>query len=493
MPIQRVGAAREPGLERRLTGAAGLLLVVAVAIGLVGQGAYYGTGQRLVGLLVAGAVLLALVAWPPATDDLWRLPVLPALALGGWALVDPVVLGVPVAGGFGLVLLLGGVVGTLLVCRRLKREDRQLVLAGVVAVGMVVALSGWVGVAWRVGSLAWLGDGIWRASATLTYPNAAAAVLAPMALVILARLDRSPPPLPLVVTATGLLAGLAATMSRAGAVAFVAGLVVLIWLRGPRATLRAVAGPCAGAMVALAGLVPSMPAAAAARPVVAVAGLAAGLAVAVLIASPLRPHPEGEPSTHSAGLARVGVALAVAAVVAVLAGLIALGAGGTPATFRAVGEHRVSLASPDRTGALRAAWEVVAGHPLTGAGPGQTRLRWEGPDGAARFYAYAHNEYAQVAADLGLVGLALLAVLLAAVGWLLWRSRPAGGTGGPWAGVVAAAVAFAVHGGLDFVWHLPAVVLAVTVLAGTAVPPPAPETDTPIADPPRKELHEATT
>jgi O-antigen ligase len=100
-------------------------------------------------------------------------------------------------------------------------------------------------------------------------------------------------------------------------------------------------------------------------------------------------------------------------------------------------------------------------------------LRWEGSDGAARFYTYAHNEYAQVAADLGLVGLALLAVLLAAVGRLLWRSRPAGGTGGPWAGVVAAAVAFAVHGGLDFVWHLPAVVLAVTVLAGTVVPRPS--------------------
>jgi len=74
---------------------------------------------------------------------------------------------------------------------------------------------------------------------------------------------------------------------------------------------------------------------------------------------------------------------------------------------------------------------------------------------------------------------------------LLWRSRPAAGTGGPWAGVVAVAVAFAVHGGLDFVWHLPAVVLAVTVLAGTAIPPPDP--DTPIAAPPRKELHEATT
>jgi len=384
------------------------------------------------------------------------------------------VLGVPVRGGVGLVLLLGAVVGTLAVCRRLGREDRGLLVAGVVAMGLVVALSGWAGVAWRIESLAWLGEGIWRASATLTYPNAAAAVLVPVALVVLARLDRSPP-LPLVVTAAGLLAGLAATLSRAGAASFVAGLVVLGCLQGPRATLRALAGPCAGAVVALAGLVPSMPASAQPRPGTAVAGLAAGLAVAVLVARTVR-HPRG--------------VLAGAVVVAVLAGLVVVG-GGPGGGVRAVGEHRVSLASPDRTGALRAAWQVIAGHPLTGAGPGRARLRWEGPDGAAHFYAYAHNEYAQVAAELGLPGLVLLAVLLAAVARLLWRSRPAAGTGGPWAGVVAAAVAFAVHGGLDFVWHLPAVVLAVTVLAGTAIPPPDP--DTPIAAPPRKELHEATT
>jgi len=85
---------------------------------------------------------------------------------------------------------------------------------------------------------------------------------------------------------------------------------------------------------------------------------------------------------------------------------------------------------------------VLAGDPFTGAGPGQTRLRWEGPDGTAHFYAYADNEYAQVAAELGLPGLALLAFLLAALARLLWRSRPAPGTGGSWAGVVAAAVAF---------------------------------------------------
>jgi len=39
-------------------------------------------------------------------------------------------------------------------------------------------------------------------------------------------------------------------------------------------------------------------------------------------------------------------------------------------------------------------------------------------------------------------------------------------------GVVAAAAAFAVHSGFDFVWHLPAIVLTVTLLVGLVLPAP---------------------
>ena len=62
----------------------------------------------------------------------------------------------------------------------------------------------------------------------------------------------------------------------------------------------------------------------------------------------------------------------------------------------------------------------------------------EGRDHGSQLYAYVHNEYVQVAAELGLVGLALLAVLLAAMARLLWRARPTGDAGATWAGVVAA-------------------------------------------------------
>lgn len=108
-----MSAARAARGQERLTGVAALLLLLAVAVGLLGQGGYYGPVQRLVGLLVAAATLLAMVARPPDRDDARLLPVVPALALVAWALADAVLLGVPPAGGLGLALLVAGVLAVL--------------------------------------------------------------------------------------------------------------------------------------------------------------------------------------------------------------------------------------------------------------------------------------------------------------------------------------------------------------------------------------------
>jgi hypothetical protein len=441
--------------ERWITGLAGLLLLVAVVAGLLGQGAFYARVRWYLGVLVAAAAVLALVAWPPTRDDARLPPLVAAAALAAWVVLDAALVGIPAAGA-GPALLLLGLVAVLLVCRRLGPEDREVLLLGLVAVGLLVALAGWVGVAGRVGSWAWLGDGIWRASSTLTYPNAAAAVLVPVALLVLAWLVDAPGSLPLVLAATGLLAGAAATLSRAAALALAVGLVVLAGLMGPRKTARAALGPCVGALVALGGLVPSMPAAAPARPVLALAGLGAGLALAALVAR-LRRWPA---VTLVLGGALAGC-LAVAIVI-----------GGLGDASRLVAKTRITLASPDRSGAVGAAVRVAAEHPLTGAGPGRADLRSRGADGGTRFYGYAHNEYAQVAAEFGLVGLALLAILLVAFARLLWRARATGPPVVGWAGVVAATAAFAVHSGFDFVWHLPAVLLTVMLLVGAIVPAP---------------------
>ena len=448
--------ARADGVPERWTvQLVGPLLLVAATAGLLGQGAYYPSVQRPFGMLIAAATLLGLAGWPPGSDDLRLPPVVPALALAAWAVLDGLLLGAAGA-GVGPALLLVGVVAVLLACRRLRKEDRELLLAGVVGIGLLVALTGWLGVAGRAGSWAFQAQGLWRASSTLTYPNATAAVLAAIGLVVLGRLAGTPGSVPLVLAATGLLAGLAATMSRAGALALVVGLVVLAGLRGLGATARAAVGPVAGALVALTCLLPSMPAGSPPRPALALVGLGAGLALAALVARlPRRP-----------ALALLGGVLAGG-----VAGLLATG-GGAGGAARTVAQARANLASPDRTGALHAAVRLVARQPLTGTGPGQADLLWKGHDHGTQLFAYVHDEYLQVAAELGLVGLVLLASLLVAIARLLWRARASGRQGATWSGVVAAAAAFAVHSGFDFVWHLPAVVLTVTLLVGAALPAP---------------------
>jgi O-Antigen ligase len=445
-------------LQRRTSGWAGLVLLAAVAAGLLGQGAYHTTVQWQVGVLVAAATVLALAAWPPTRDDVRLLPVVAAVALAAWALLDGALLGVAAA-GVGPALLLLGIVAVLLVCRRLGREDREVLLLGVVGTGLVVALAGWLGVAGHIGAWAWQGQGIWRASSTLSYPNATAAVLVPVALLVLARLVGQPRCLPLALAATGLLVGLGATVSRAGALALVVGLIVLAWLRGPRKTARAAIGPGAGALLALVCLVPSMPAASPPRPALALAGLAAGLTVAAIVARLDR-------------WSTVALLLGGALVGGITALIVIGGIGGAGQAVGTVAGARVNLASPDRADAQRAALQVAVERPFTGAGPGQADLRWEGRDGVTRFFVYAHNEYLQIAAELGLVGLTLLGALLVALARLLWSTRATSSSGAVWAGVVAATAAFAVQSSFDFVWHLPAVLLTVLLLAGLVLPAP---------------------
>jgi hypothetical protein len=440
--------------ERWTTQLAGLLLLVAVAAGLLGQGAYYPSLQRPVGLLIVLAILLGMLGQPLTGDDLRLLPVVPALALAAWAVLDGALVGMAGA-GLGLALLLVGLVAVLVVCGRLRQDDRELLLAGMLGIGLLVALTGWLGVVGRAGFWAFQAQGLWRASSTLTYPNATAAVLLAFSLVVLGRLVTTPSSVPLAVAAAGLLTGVAATMSRAGVLALVVGLVVLAGLLGVRATVRAAVGPVAGALVAMLGLLPSMPAASPPRPLLALGGLAAGLALAGMVAW-RRWWP---------GLALLGGVLVIGA-----GGLVATG-GGLGAA-QAVLAARANLASPDRTGAVHAALRLVARQPLTGTGPGHADLRWKGPDHGSQLYAYVHNEYLQVAAELGLVGLVLLASLLVAIAWLLWRARPTGPARATWAGVVAAVAAFAVHSGFDFVWHLPAIVVTVTLLVGLVLPAP---------------------
>ena len=100
-----------------------------------------------------------------------------------------------------------------------------MLLTGLMCCGVFVAGLGWLGVVLHDPRWAWQGQGLWRASSTLTYPNATAVVLAMLALLAIARSSAPAPSILLRLATTGLFTGLAATLSRAGLLALAVGIL----------------------------------------------------------------------------------------------------------------------------------------------------------------------------------------------------------------------------------------------------------------------------
>ena len=428
-----------------------LILVAALAAAILGQGAYYTTGQQVVALTLALAVMAALRTWPWSRSDTRLGPLVGCAVLAGWAVLSAAFAG-RIVSALATVAMLVGVAAVLVICRRSTPAQRDALAGAAVAIGALAAATGWIGVAWRHTPWALPDQGLWRAATTFSYANAAAGLLVPLALLASAQRVARPRSQPLAMAGCLLLVGVGATLSRGGAVALTIGLAVLAWLLGPVRLIRAV-GPCAvGATIALLGLAPSMPAGRPPQTALAVGALLVGLLVAVGM-------------TILSGRAVTVVVLGLAVMAAVLLPHVLAGA---PS---AILDSRLSVASSDRVQAARAALRLVQRRPLTGAGPGQATLYWVGRDGRTLTIQYVHNEFLQVLAELGTIGLALLLLLLAGVARMVGRGRDLVGTPATWAGIVAGLSALAVHSGLDFLWHLPAIPLTGAVLAGLTAPP----------------------
>jgi hypothetical protein len=446
-----------------------LVLLAALAAGVVAQGGYYQPGRALVTVLVAVALAAALRIRPWTRDDAWPVPAACA-GLGAWALARAAATG-DYQVALGAVATLGSLAAVLLVLRRTTPAQRQQCADAAIGVGVAVAATAWIGVAWRVPRFAVLVENkLWRGASTLTYPNAAAALLVPLALVAIALLVTQPPaplrgagpaapprgagrPAPLRAAAAYLLlVGVGAALSRAGLIALLVGLVVLAVLAGVRATVLRVAPLMLGAAIAVGALAPSWPATAAPRPGLAAAGLLAGAAVAV--GSALFP-------------ARARAAALAATLIA--AGFVVwaqLGSG----QLRTVLASRVTLESAGRSEGARAALELVAQHPLAGTGMGRARFFWTTPNRNGAVALYAHDEYLQTLVDLGAIGLALLLALFAALAVTVRRGRGYPHRPGIRAGAVAALAALAVHSGFDFLWHIAVLPLVAGLLVGLAGP-----------------------
>jgi hypothetical protein len=168
-----------------------LVLLVALAAAAFGQGAFFGTVRLFIVALIVLALTLALAARAVPTADLRSGFVLAGLLLASWALVRAAAAGTP-ASGVGWALFGAGTAAVVSVSRRLDAASRLTLLGGVLAVGAVVAMTGWLGVALHMRPWGLPSQGLWRAASTLTYANATAALLVPLALVALACLTAMP-------------------------------------------------------------------------------------------------------------------------------------------------------------------------------------------------------------------------------------------------------------------------------------------------------------
>ena len=179
---------------------------------------------------------------------------------------------------------------------------------------------------------------------------------------------------------------------------------------------------------------------------------------------------------------RVGIGLGVAALAAILA--LALGAGGAAHTEYSkfvngtneakVTQTRERLSDPANNGRLplwTAALDIYRAHKLKGSGAGTYQQYYPQVREHALYVTDTHSLYLQSLAELGIVGAALMALVVGGilVGLAL---RIRGPDRGIYAALFAVVLAWALHQTLDWDWQMPAVTLPVFILAGLALARP---------------------
>jgi len=128
-------------------------------------------------------------------------------------------------------------------------------------------------------------------------------------------------------------------------------------------------------------------------------------------------------------------------------------------------------------------WEMFKDHPLTGVGLGNYKLdflpykaaflatpRGEAYDFHIDRAAQAHNEYVQVLAELGILGVLALGSLLVVLAVSLWKRLRSNGEENRFDLLLftCGIVAFLLHGAVSFPAHLPASTLVLVLIGGLA-------------------------
>jgi hypothetical protein len=414
-------------LDRRVL--PGLVLVLAAVAGLRDGGFWH--AEALAIALIAGLLLVtALVAAPPDRRTAFVIASLGLLAL--WWYVRSVTAGsgtdflplgasiIAFAAAFAAVRPLVG----------RAREEAALAMAVLGAVG---ALAGFAGLIWRWFPLAMPAQGLWRLSSSLTYADAAGLVFG-VCLLLALGCARAPTVVRVVVCLN--FASLLATQSRGAVLAVACGCLLVPARRYREFAVPLVAGLALG-IAAIASSPGSDPA-----PWLA---LVLVLGVALAAASPPGNLPRW-PTTH------IRTFVCVAGIGAAFAGALLV--------HHEIGLRVLAPSDQDRSAEWWSGLHQWFSVPFIGVGSDRL-LELHASDGSSAHFV--HNEYLQVAADAGLVGIGLLGMVAASLARALRRTGPLSSC------AVAAVVCWAVGGAFDFSWHLPVVGLVGGWCAGLAV------------------------
>ncbi len=164
-------------------------------------------------------------------------------------------------------------------------------------------------------------------------------------------------------------------------------------------------------------------------------------------------------------LPRATPAIAVGIICAGLALAIVAGAREKSSRPLSTSSTRFVTLQSNRYDYWRVAMRAFRHEPLRGIGAGSWAVYWIRYRTIDEFAQDAHSLPLQVMGELGLIGLALLAVFLAGIGLAARRAHRLAPVLS--AGPIAAFVTYLAHAPLDWDWQMPAVTLVAIALAGT--------------------------
>jgi len=438
--------------SRLATRTGAFVLLVGLGVAAYRQGGYHEAQHRVlaVGVLVAGATLLVSRAF---SSIRLAASVVAPLALS--TLVS--VLAADDRGdAASTVLTVSLVAVALAIGTSLDEHDRERTVDALLLVAALVAATAIWGVASHTGPWGRVTAGVWRGSSSITYSNAAAAVVGPSALLAFWIALRSAHRR-YIVLATLLLIGFAATQSRGGALAFALAGCVLVARSDRDTVIRAGLPVAVGIGIGVTPLLVLAPDAGTPRPAFVVASVLVGLVASASIAA-VRTR-----------LTRPGVTL-----IALAVGAVAIGAAtgiasavSTRLTLRSgttAEGPSANVLFGDRAQVWETAWDRFLDAPLIGHGPGNVDLRWT-QDGRTFEAEFVHNEFLELAVTHGVLGVVafVLAVLIAV---RHWRRDDLS------AGVALCVATFLVHSSVDFLWHVPLLPVFFGLCVGLALSPP---------------------